>query len=99
MRSRFPRQAIAPQEAGYGRSAALCLLATREAKGADDAFWTKHFRTPRRRLVYEQNFAPAWPYEGPFTQPLRIDWLPGLVQREDHRIELRYIPPLRQLGA
>lgn len=81
-------------------------------KGADDAFWKEHYpdRQPVR-LVYEHDFAPAWPYEGPFTQPAKIQWLhnggvtevqnrPGLAfSVSDHSIDQSYIPALQRLAA
>ncbi len=81
-------------------------------KGGDDAFWTKHYPTaPPVRIVYERDFAPAWPFEGPFTQPSIIGWLHGAQMIEaqkrpgssfsvtDHSIDLSYIPALRRLKA
>lgn len=81
-------------------------------KGADDAFWKVHYPAQQpSRLVYEHDFAPAWPYEGPFTQPAVIQWLdaggvkpvqnrPGLAfSVSDHSIDRSYIPALQRLAA
>ncbi len=81
-------------------------------KGADDAFWQEHYPdTPPTRIVYERDFAPAWPYEGPFTQPSAIDWLHGgkLIEAQsrpgldfsvsDHSIDSAYIPAIAELAA
>ncbi len=79
-------------------------------KGADDGFWQKHYpEKPPTRVVYERDFAPGWPLDGPWTQPAAIDWLhdgklieaqtrPGIdISVPDHSIDNAYIPALQAL--
>jgi hypothetical protein len=81
-------------------------------KGADDAFWQRHYpNTPPSRIVYERDFAPGWPWDGPWTQPAAIDWLhdgklveaqtrPGIaISVSDHNIDTAYIPALVALAS
>jgi hypothetical protein len=77
-------------------------------KGADDAFWTECYTEPPIRVVYENDFAPGWPWDGPWTQPADVAWLhsgkldmvtkrPGwCVSAQDHSIDA-YIVALSKL--
>lgn len=78
-------------------------------KGADDAFWKSAYDSPPMRVVHEKDFAPAWPWDGPWTQPADLAWLhagtftlvpkrPGWnVSVEDHSIDTGYIAALAAL--
>jgi hypothetical protein len=78
-------------------------------KGADDAFWTRTYSSPPMRVVHEEDFAPGFPYDGPWTQPADLTWLhagtialvpkrPGwAISVSDHSIDTGYIAALAAL--
>jgi hypothetical protein len=78
-------------------------------KGADDAFWSAAYGSPPLRVVHEADFAPGFPYDGPWTQPADLTWLhagavhlvpkrPGwCISAEDHYIDTGYIPAIEAL--
>ena len=79
-------------------------------KGADNAFWTYIYPgNPPLRIVHEDDFAPGWPWDGPWGQPSDLAWLhagtlavvpkrPGLdVSISDHFIDTGYIPAIEAL--
>lgn len=82
-------------------------------KGATDAFWKTYYPDyPPIRVVHEKDFAPTWPYDGPWTQPAKLTWLHdgaiSLVENRtgglqisisDHSIQNGYIAALTKLVA
>lgn len=80
-------------------------------KGADDIFWKRYYPDyPPTRVVHENDFAPGWPYDGPWTQPSKLTWLHnGIISLvedrgsgmqisvSDHSIENGYIAALTKL--
>jgi len=81
-------------------------------KGADDAFWSHYYPDyPPTRVVHEKDFAPGWPYDGPWTQPSKLTWLhegnisivenrgSGMqISISDHSIDKGYIAALTLLS-
>lgn len=78
-------------------------------KGANGMAWIAD--SPPTRVVFERDFAPVWPYDGPYVQPGPMLWLhngqmiettarQGLaLSIEDHSIDNAYIPALKKLAG